>query len=71
MNCPVPGGYKYGDLAVQSFGSEFCGTSTQECILWQGPEAIVKPAIVRQKKKIGHGILMGARYQNDQDRLAN
>jgi hypothetical protein len=36
---PVPGGYKYGDLALQvggvsdetvKYGREFCGTSTQE-----------------------------------------
>jgi hypothetical protein len=36
---PVPGGYKYGNLALQvggvsdetvNYGSEFCGTSTQE-----------------------------------------
>jgi hypothetical protein len=48
---PVPGGYKYGDLALQvggvsndtvKYGREFCGTSTQELLLWQGPEAIVQ-----------------------------
>jgi hypothetical protein len=36
---PVPGGYKYGNLALQvggvsdetvKYGREFCGTSTQE-----------------------------------------
>jgi hypothetical protein len=36
---PVPGGYKYGDLALQvegvsdetvKYGREFCGTSTEE-----------------------------------------
>jgi hypothetical protein len=36
----VPGGYKYGNLALQvegvsdetlKYGREFCGTSTQEC----------------------------------------
>jgi hypothetical protein len=24
------------------YGCEFCGTSTQQCLLWQGPEAIVQ-----------------------------
>jgi hypothetical protein len=24
------------------YGSEFCGTATQEPLLWQGPEAIVQ-----------------------------
>jgi hypothetical protein len=41
----------YGDLALQvggvtnetvKYGCEFCGTSTQESLLWQGPEAIVQ-----------------------------
>jgi hypothetical protein len=91
---PVPGGYKYRELALQvggvsdepvKYGREFSGTSTQERLLWQGLEAIVqvnykrilsservphikKPAIVRQKKKSGHGLQMGARHQ---DRLAD
>jgi hypothetical protein len=49
---PVPGRYKYGDLALQvrgvsnigtiKYGSEFCGTWTREGLLWQGPEAIVQ-----------------------------
>jgi hypothetical protein len=48
---PVPGGYKYGDLALEvggvsdetiKYGREFCGTSTQEWLLWQGPEAVVQ-----------------------------
>jgi hypothetical protein len=48
---PVPGRYKYGNLALQvgevsdetvKYGREFCGTSTQELLLWQGPEAIVQ-----------------------------
>jgi hypothetical protein len=39
MGQPVPGGYKYGDLALQiggfssetvKYGREFCGISTQE-----------------------------------------
>jgi hypothetical protein len=39
MGHPVPGGYKYRDLALQvggvsdetvKYGREFCGTSTQE-----------------------------------------
>jgi hypothetical protein len=47
----VPGGYKYGNLALQvggvsaetvKYDREFCGTSTQELLLWQGPEAIVQ-----------------------------
>jgi hypothetical protein len=87
-------GYKYGNLALQvgrvsnetvKYGREFCGTSTEEWLLWQGLEAIVqvnyrpilssekvphikKPVIVRQKKKSGHGLQMGARHQ---DRLAD
>jgi hypothetical protein len=45
---PAPGGYKYGDLALEvggvsdetvKYGCEFCRTST---LLWQGPEAIVQ-----------------------------
>jgi hypothetical protein len=48
---PVPGGYKYGDLALQAggvsdetvqYGREFYGTSTQEWLLWQGLEAILQ-----------------------------
>jgi hypothetical protein len=47
---PVPGEYKYGDLPLKVLGdsnktikySEFCGTSTQESVLWQGPEAILQ-----------------------------
>jgi hypothetical protein len=48
---PVPGGYKYEDLALQvggvsnetvKYDCEFCGTSTREWLLWQGPEAIVQ-----------------------------
>jgi hypothetical protein len=51
MGHPIPGGYKYGDLTLQvkgvsnetvEYGREFCGTSTQERLLWQGPEAIVQ-----------------------------
>jgi hypothetical protein len=51
MGHPVPGGYKYGDLGLQvggvsddtgKYGREFCGTATQEWLLWQGPEAIVQ-----------------------------
>jgi hypothetical protein len=47
----VPGGYKYGDLALQvggvpnetvEYGLQFCGTSTQESLLWQVPEAVVQ-----------------------------
>jgi hypothetical protein len=43
--------HKYRDLALQvggvsnetvKYGHEFCGTSTQESLLWQGPEAIVQ-----------------------------
>jgi hypothetical protein len=61
---PVPGGgggYKYGNLALQvggvsdetvKYGREFCGTSTEERLLWQGPEAIVevnyRPVLVRE-----------------------
>jgi hypothetical protein len=46
---PVPGGDKYGDLALQvggvsnetvKYGREFCGTWTRERLHWQGPEAI-------------------------------
>jgi hypothetical protein len=57
------------------YGREFCGTSTQDSLLWQGPEAIVqvnyrpilsservphikKPAIVRQKQKSGHDVVI-------------
>jgi hypothetical protein len=48
---PCSWGYKYGNLALQvggvsnetvKYGREFCGTSTQEWLLWQGPEAIVQ-----------------------------
>jgi hypothetical protein len=48
---PDPGGYKYGNLALQvggvsdetvKYGREFCGTSAQMRLLWQGPEAIVQ-----------------------------
>jgi hypothetical protein len=48
---PVPGGYKYGDLALQvggvsnetvKYGLEFCGPSTQESLLWQGQQAILQ-----------------------------
>jgi hypothetical protein len=48
---PVPGGYKYRNLALQvggvsneivEYGREFCWTSTQDWLLWQGPEAIVQ-----------------------------
>jgi hypothetical protein len=44
-------GNKYGNLALQVggvsdetviYGREFCGTSTQEWLLWQGPEAILQ-----------------------------
>jgi hypothetical protein len=43
--------HKYGNLALQvggvsdetvKYGRDFCGTSTQEWLLWQGPEAIVQ-----------------------------
>jgi hypothetical protein len=45
------GGYKYENLALQvggvsnetvKYGREFCGTLTQEWLLWQSPEAIVQ-----------------------------
>jgi hypothetical protein len=45
------GGYKYRDLALQvagvsdetvKYGRQFCGTSTQEWLLWQGLEAIAQ-----------------------------
>jgi hypothetical protein len=48
---PIPGGYKCGDLALQiggvtdetvKYGREFCGTSAQEWLLWQGPETILQ-----------------------------
>jgi hypothetical protein len=48
---PVPGGYKYGNLALQvggvsdetvKYGREFWGNSAQEWLLWQGPDAIVQ-----------------------------
>jgi hypothetical protein len=51
LDHPVPGGYKYENLALQvggvsdetvKYGREFCGTSTEELLLWQGPEAIVQ-----------------------------
>jgi hypothetical protein len=29
-------------FVIQKYGREFCGTSTQEWLLWQGPEAIVQ-----------------------------
>jgi hypothetical protein len=47
---PVPGGYKYGDLALQVRGSlgcervtcrESCWTRTWEWLRWRGPAAIV------------------------------
>jgi hypothetical protein len=47
---PVPGGYKYGDLALQvegvsneteKYGRESYGTLSREWLLWQGQEAIV------------------------------
>jgi hypothetical protein len=63
---PVPGGYKYMDLAVKvgrvsngtiKYGREFCGTSTQVSLLWQGPlvregAPYQETQIVRQKTKI-------------------
>jgi hypothetical protein len=51
MGHPVPGGYKYGNLALQvrgvsnetvKYGFGFCGTWTRARLLWQGPEAIVR-----------------------------
>jgi hypothetical protein len=33
--------YEVSDETVK-YGREFCGTSTQECLLWQGQEAIVQ-----------------------------
>jgi hypothetical protein len=50
---PVPGGggYTYGNLALQvgrvscetvKYGREFCRIWSQEWLLWQGPEAIVR-----------------------------
>jgi hypothetical protein len=51
LGYPVPGGYKYGDLALYvggvsnetiKYGSEFCGILSQEWLLWQGPESIVQ-----------------------------
>jgi hypothetical protein len=51
MGHPVPGRYKYGDLALQvggvsdetvKYGREFCGTLIQEWLLWQGLVAIVQ-----------------------------
>jgi hypothetical protein len=45
---PVPGGYNWatlfrGDINTGTWPSnEFCGASTQEPLLWQGPEAIVQ-----------------------------
>jgi hypothetical protein len=47
---PVPGGYKYGDLAIQGggvsnvrvkCGHEFRGTRTRVWQRWRGPAAIV------------------------------
>jgi hypothetical protein len=46
-----PGVYKYGNLTLQvggvsnetvKYGLEFCGTSTQEWLLWQGPESFIQ-----------------------------
>jgi hypothetical protein len=48
---PYSWGYKYGNLALRVeevsdetviYGCEFYGTSNQEWLLWQGPEAIVQ-----------------------------
>jgi hypothetical protein len=46
---PVPGGYKYGDLALHvggvsrigtiKYGLESCGTQTLAGLQWQGPAA--------------------------------
>jgi hypothetical protein len=48
---PVPGGYKYGDLALQvggvsrigtiKYGLESRGTQTRAGLLWRGPAATV------------------------------
>jgi hypothetical protein len=38
---PGPPGWGVSNEAVK-YGREFCGTSTQELLLWQGPEAIVQ-----------------------------
>jgi hypothetical protein len=45
----VPGGYKYENLALRLGGGgasdetvkydRFCGTSTQECLLWKRPRS--------------------------------
>jgi hypothetical protein len=60
---PVHGGYKYGDLALQvggvsdetvKYAREFCGTSTQERLLWQGPEAIVQLITDSSSHQRGH-----------------
>jgi hypothetical protein len=46
---PVAGGYKYWDLALQvggvsdetvKYDREFCGTSAEERLVWQGPEQL-------------------------------
>jgi hypothetical protein len=51
LGYPVPGKYKYGDLAFQvggvsnvtvKYGYEVCGTSARGKLLWQGPEASVR-----------------------------
>jgi hypothetical protein len=48
---PVPGRYKYGDLALQEgtvsyetikYDRGLYGISTREWLLWQGPEAVVR-----------------------------
>jgi hypothetical protein len=59
MGHPVPGGYKYGNLALQvggvsnetvKYDREFCGTSTQESLLWQGPEAVSSERALQNNK---------------------
>jgi hypothetical protein len=50
-------GDKYGDLALQvcgvsdemvKYGREFCGTLTQEWVLWQGPEVNYRPVLLSE-----------------------
>jgi hypothetical protein len=65
MDHPAPGGYKYGDLALQvggvsnetiKYGHEFCWIWTRELLLWQGPKAIVRVITDPSSHQRGHSI---------------